>query len=225
MIYITGDTHIPIDIGKLTTKRFPEQKHLTKNDYLIICGDFGGIWDGSNQDRYWLDWLENKKFTTLFVDGNHENFDLLSKYPVENWNGGKVQKIRNSVIHLMRGQIYNIDGRSFFTMGGASSHDKEYRAESKSWWSSELPSNEEYEESQRNLDLHNNSVDYIITHCAPDSIQKQIAWWYEHDKLTNFLESVKSTVEYKMWFFGHYHLDGALDNKHFVVYEDIIELA
>ena len=42
MIYITGDTHIPTDVGKLSSKRFPEQKNLTKNDYVIICGDFGG---------------------------------------------------------------------------------------------------------------------------------------------------------------------------------------
>lgn len=43
MIYITGDTHIPIDIGKLSTSRFPKQKSLTKDDYVIVCGDFGGV--------------------------------------------------------------------------------------------------------------------------------------------------------------------------------------
>ncbi len=42
MIYVTGDTHIPIDIGKLSEDRFAEQCCMTKDDYLIICGDFGG---------------------------------------------------------------------------------------------------------------------------------------------------------------------------------------
>lgn len=60
MIYITGDTHIPVDIQKLSAKKFPKQKELTKNDYVIIWGDFGGIWDGSNEEKYWIKWLKEK---------------------------------------------------------------------------------------------------------------------------------------------------------------------
>lgn len=93
---------------------------------MIICGDFGGVWDrdaSGKKETWWLDWLENRPFTTLFVDGNHENFDRLYSYPVEMWNGGKVHKIRPSVIHLMRGQVYRIDGKKIFSFGGARSHD------------------------------------------------------------------------------------------------------
>lgn len=61
-----------------------------------------------------------KKFLT---DGNHENFDRLYAYPVEMWHGGKVHKIRPSVIHLMRGQIFELEEKKIFTFGGASSHD------------------------------------------------------------------------------------------------------
>ena len=124
MIYITGDCHA--DFSRLSTDNFPEQKEMTKDDYVIICGDFGGVWnkDTENPREKWdMEWLDSKPFTTLFVDGNHENFDRLYAYPVEEWHGGKVHKIRDSVIHLMRGQIFEIDGRSFFTFGGASSHD------------------------------------------------------------------------------------------------------
>lgn len=92
LIYITGDTHIPIDIDKLKTNSFPEQKDMTKEDFLIICGDFGGVWDNSPADNYWCKWLNNKNFTTLFVDGNHENFDLLNAYKIITWNGGKIKK-------------------------------------------------------------------------------------------------------------------------------------
>jgi hypothetical protein len=42
---------------------------------------------------------------------------------VENWHGGKVQAIRKNVLHLMRGQIYEIEGQTFFIMGGAACHD------------------------------------------------------------------------------------------------------
>jgi metallophosphoesterase superfamily enzyme len=63
---------------------------MTKSDYVIIAGDFGVIWDNSKEQDYFLKWLDNKKFTTLFIDGNHENFDLLNEYPITEWNGGKV---------------------------------------------------------------------------------------------------------------------------------------
>ena len=102
MIYITGDTHG--DYSRFTDEAFPVQSSLTKDDYVIICGDFG-IWDNSKIENYNFDFLESRPYTTLFVDGNHENYDLLNKYPAKEWNGGYVQYIRPSVIHLMRGNI------------------------------------------------------------------------------------------------------------------------
>lgn len=135
MIYITGDCHQ--DYSKLNSNNFPEQKEMTKDDYVIICGDFG-YWLPSNEQDWKLDWLKEKPFTTLFVDGNHEyyrtNKDYILKHknryetglfdlPVEEWHGGKIHRINDSVIHLCRGQIFEINGLSFFTFGGARSHD------------------------------------------------------------------------------------------------------
>ena len=110
MIYITGDTHGEIDISKLASKNFPRGNSLTKDDYVIICGDFGFIWNSKedNTERYWMKWFQNKPWTTLFIDGNHERFTRLNNYPVSEWHGGKVHKINDSVIHLMRGQVFNI---------------------------------------------------------------------------------------------------------------------
>ena len=124
MIYITGDCHG--DFHRFSKRIFPEQKDMSKDDYVIICGDFGGIWNRDGEDyneKYNLDLLANKSYTTLFIDGNHENFDRLNSYPVREWHGGNVHEIRPSVMHLMRGQVFEIDGMSFFTFGGASSHD------------------------------------------------------------------------------------------------------
>ena len=109
MIYITGDCHR--EYRRFNTQNFPEQKEMTKEDYVIVCGDFGGVWSFEKEDKeekHLLDWLEEKPFTTLYVDGNHENFDRLYGYPIENWQGGKVHKIRPSVLHLMRGQDFEI---------------------------------------------------------------------------------------------------------------------
>ena len=170
MIYITGDCHGNFE--RFNTSIFPEQRKMTKDDYVIVCGDFGGVWnkdEESSKETMLLDWLDCKSFTTLFVDGNHENFDRLNAYPVEEWYGGKVHKIRSSVIHLMRGQIYEMEGKKIFTFGGANSHDisggileledpdyqrkreeldqgyKPYRINHLSWWKEELPSEEEME--------------------------------------------------------------------------------
>ena len=223
-IFITGDTHGDIDFHKLNSKNFPTGRTLTKQDYVIICGDFGGVWDGGKYDRYIQRWYANKPWTTLFVDGNHENHDVLDTYPVTIWNGGKVHIIKPNLIHLMRGQVYNIDGCIFFTMGGAQSHDKEYRKEGISWWPREMPSDEEYQEALNNLAKVHNCVDYIITHCAPDHIQNQFGYYMEHDKLTNFLKVVSLTTTFKGWFFGHYHMSLNIDDKFTALYHTIIQL-
>ena len=213
MFYITGDTHGTVDWEKLNTRKLPDQKHMDPDrDYLIVAGDFAGVWDGADYDAYILKNYNKRNFTTLFVDGNHENHDLLDKYPVEEWHGGKVHKISGRVIHLMRGQVFEIDGMKFFTMGGAESTDKHLRDEGESWWAREMPSDEEYEEALRNLERVNFEVDIVITHCAPEGyIGNHLAGTVRRSKnrLTEFLDSLISEhgLKFKHWYFGHYHRD------------------
>lgn len=225
MIFVTGDTHIPYDIHKLNTRKFSSQKNLTKSDYLIICGDFGAIWSENNKsDLYWIKWLTNKNFTTLFVDGNHENFDLLNAYPISKWKGGKVHFINNSIIHLMRGQIYNIDGFSFFTMGGGASGDKKYRIEGKSWWSQEMPCDEEYIEANSNLLLYNNKVDFIITHTQSHELTKEFRVREDEHELNIYFDGIRNEITYKKWYFGHFHQDIDCTDKDIMVYNRIIQI-
>ena len=122
-IFITGDIHG--NPTRFASRSFFEQKELDKSDFVIIAGNFGLIWNKmkSAYERNWLDWLDKKPFTTLFIDGNHENFDRLDYLTVYDWHGGKVHKISNSVMHLMRGEIYDIAGQKIFAFGGAPSHD------------------------------------------------------------------------------------------------------
>lgn len=224
MIYITGDTHIPVDIQKLSTKRFPEQKEMTKNDYVIICGDFGGVWDGSNEEKYWIKWLKSKNFTTLFIDGNHENFEMLYNLPTVDFGGSIAHKVDDGIYHLIRGEAYNIDGNKFFVFGGASSHDKEYRTEGKNWWAAEMPSEQDYKNAEENLKKNNFNFDFIITHSAPTSVQKEVAPRYEVNKITEFLEEVKKNIAYRKWFFGHYHRDIVIDEKFTALFDKILEV-
>ena len=246
MIYITGDTHGGFQ--RFTTDNFLQQKKMSRDDYVIICGDFGGVWDGSLREAYWLDWLEEKPFTTLFVDGNHENFIMLNAFPQKEWHGGKVHEVRPNVLHLMRGQIFKIDGMTFFTMGGAASHDvqdgildpaspgfeREYwfkrrtrqifRVKGVSWWPEELPSEEEYEEAVRSLERAGWQVDCILTHCAPTSILKKLDGDYTPDPLTDFLEMVRQRCRFDYWFLGHYHCNHVVDDRFVIQWEQMSEL-
>lgn len=209
-LYFCGDTHGFIDTNKLTSKSFPEGKTLTKNDYVIICGDFGAIWDGGAEDKYIQKWYNEKPWTTLFVNGNHENFDLLETYPITEWNGGKVQFINDSIIHLMRGQVYEINGKTIFTMGGARSIDRgeaTYTAERdihKIWWPQENITEEDMLEAWKNLDRVGNKVDYIVTHEVPQDVRLRMGY-YNNDSNCIKLQQIKETVSYSMWFAGHYH--------------------
>lgn len=228
MIFITGDIHGDRDINRLSNKRFPQNKELSKSDYLIIVGDFGCVWDGSRQDLYWLNWLKRRNFTTLFVDGNHENFDLLYSYPVSEWNGGKVHFINESVIHLMRGQVYKVNGLRLFCFGGAHSEDRAYRKEGKSWWRLEMPTPEEYEEGLLNLSKNDWNVDYIITHTAPSSILDIINEKFNRDRvkteINDYFEELKTKVKFRRWFSGHDHLDEIINERHAVIYNKIIRI-
>lgn len=224
MIFVTGDTHANIDIGKLAVKNFPRQKDLSKSDYLIVCGDFGLVWDGSSREMWWQDWLTEKSFTTLWIDGNHENFDILREFPLTERFGGAVREIAPDIFHLDRGQVLTIDKKKIFVMGGARSHDKEYRIEHISWWEQEMPSRDEMDRAIESLDKHQWKVDYVLTHCAPRSIQSMLADWYENDPLVSFLERVQKDLDFKHWYFGHYHLDKRINDKFTALYNEIIKI-
>lgn len=250
MIYLTGDIHG--NPGRLNRVSFPEQREMTKDDYVIILGDFGLIWDWageSAQEKYWLDWLEDKPFTTLFVDGNHECFERLNAYSVKEWNGGKVHEIRPSVLHLMRGEVFDLQGLKFFAFGGASSHDikdgildpiedkekikewrndyyKMFRINKRSWWKEELPSEEEMSNGIKNLELNNYKVDFILTHSPSASVIALLgSGFYKQDYLTEYLEEIRVKADYKKWFAGHMHINRAVNDKDLLLYEQIIRIA
>lgn len=168
---------------------------------------------------------------------------------MDDWHGGKVHRIRPYVLHLMRGQIFELEGYRFFTMGGAKSHDIEdgilepdapdferrimmlqrkprarYRVNHISWWAQELPSDEEYDQARRSLDAVGWQVDYIITHCAPTSIALMGSRHNEADRLTDFLQEVRERAKYHHWLFGHYHDNKAVDEKHILLWEQIVQI-
>lgn len=231
MIYITGDIHG--DPRRFNTDSFPEQKEMTRDDFVIILGDFGLIWNNkqTRQEKYWLDWLNDKPFTTLFIDGNHDNFPALNNMFEEvDFHGGRAHKIRSNVYHLIRGYVFELCDKKIFAFGGASSHDiqdgildpndyaneddfrkiynqwnkqnKMFRVRGVSWWDEELPSEEEMQRGILSLEQCGNEVDFIISHCCPQQVAALFSQGlYKPDILTYYFDDIMQRAKFTRWFF------------------------
>ncbi|MBO5320378.1 MAG: metallophosphoesterase [Ruminococcus sp.] len=220
MIYVTGDTH-----GDYSRFKDPAIKKLRRGDTLIICGDFGFFWNGSRKERSVIKKLTKKGYTIAFLDGCHENFDILEEYPVTEWNGGKARVIAGNLIHLMRGQVYTIENKKIFTFGGGHSQDFDFRRSSENWWKREKPSHDEIIEAIENLRINDNSFDYIITHEPPVSLKDCLnVDVLQRLEVHALFEDIIKTCTYQKWFFGKCHIDKHIPIKFFAVFNNVIPL-
>lgn len=247
MVYVTGDCHA--DFKRFSAKEFPDQKEMTRDDVVIVCGDFG-LWNKCDEEDWWLNWLNRKSFTTVFVDGNHENFDRLysDEFKIVDFHGGKAHKIRSHIYHLMRGYIFEFDGKKFWAFGGAQSHDIQdgildrdnypdnesfladvklhslfgmrFRINHVSWWEQELPTKDEMDFGIKQLEANNNEVDYIITHCCPQEIAT-INGFRGADIETMFFNDIARKIKFNRWYFGHYHDNRQTYGKFIMLYNNI----
>ncbi len=224
MVYVTGDTH-----GNAERLNKNELKMFKDGDTLIICGDFGFIWDNSKAEQKLLKSLSKRNYNICFIDGTHENFDLLNAYPVTTWNGGKVHKISDNIYHLMRGQVFNLEDLTYFTMGGGESADLESRLEDNPWLKYEIPSKDELLEGANNLDKFNCKIDVILTH-EPSTTIKEFLKLGDNETirvtaLNAYFDELSKCSEFKRWFFGSLHLDKYISNTYIGVHKSIINAA
>ena len=245
-VYITGDCHR--EWRKL--RLFSALRNLTEEDFIIVCGDFG-IWDVSDgYERKELNKLSEIKPTVVFVSGNHENFDRLysDEFNTVDFHGGKAQRIRDNVYHLLRGYVFEFCGKRFWAFGGASSHDVEdgildpndyespgefrkvvkkwqkenkmFRIKGVSWWERELPTEEEMNRGKEVLAANKNQVDFIISHCCPQQVAAVFSCGlYKVDRLTNYFDEIMENTKFTRWYFGHYHDDRAIMGKFVMLYD------
>ena len=222
MIYTFGDTHGNHDIGKL----FNGGIEFKENDYIIICGDFGVLWNDEKDEREIAleSTLNSLPCEVLFVDGNHENFNRIYALPQVQKFDSLVGQYSKNVFHLKRGHIYNIDNMNFLTMGGALSIDKQWRVEGISWWRQEAITDAELDLALKNIESFESNIDFVLTHTLPQRAVIESRKYMRishkiHDENPLKLEQIflalqNKKCDVKAWICGHWHKDIAFDMKY-----------
>ena len=206
---------------------FIDRFNLGKNDNIIILGDCGIAWRKDKKDlaqniKLWNECGNGVKL--YFIDGNHENFNILNSFPIENNMG----KIADNKYHLHRGQVYEFENKKILVCGGADSIDKYRRIENFTWWKEEAISQETID------DIPAGHYDYVLTHCCPRSIFEKnkiylsTLQFLDENKINHnsedMLEQLKNKITFDHWFFGHYHINCNLDEKFTCLFEDFREV-
>ncbi len=221
MLYVTSDLH-----GDFTRFQNPRLKKLRRGDFLVVCGDFGFIWDNSKHESQILNKLAKQKYTILFIDGVHENFDLIEQYPLQDWNGGHVRVIRPNILYMPHGEMYTIDDNLIFALGGGDDVFLDIEDIDSDDIRS-LPTLEELEKAYLRLEKVDFKVDYIFTHDCSSKL-KGFLDLNAHDGsvhinyLNTFFEALYDRAEFKHWYFGAYHIDKVIPPRSTAVYKNIV---
>lgn len=230
MLFVCGDIH-----GK--QKRLEELvlrlRACPGKKTLLVCGDFGFTFTDGELTTFRRDMagLEGE-LEILFVDGNHENFDVLASLPVEEYHGALTQVLAPNVRRLLRGEIVELEGKAILGLGGARSTDRDWREEhrlatgQRLWWPEELPGPGDMENAFRSLSARRWQVDYILTHAAPAGVLDEVGLPPAHPAEREFLsglELIRCRTDFRGWFFGHYHVDAAFETLR-CLYRDVVML-
>lgn len=221
--YVTGDIHGSF----ICLIDFIEKFELNENDNIIILGDVALTWRKDKRDynhniEYYEKWCRGVHL--YWIDGNHENFDIINSWEL---NEDGIYNNSEHIHYCSRGTVLDINGKKALCIGGADSVDKFRRIEHLSWWSDETVTDKDI----KGITGH---YDYVFTHACPRSI-------FDSNKvylctLTNInennaihasedsLEILKNNISYDNWWFGHYHVDRKLDDKHRCLFEDFIKI-
>ncbi len=218
MIWVTGDKH-----GQPEALQTPEYKQLRKNDTLIICGDFGFIWNESKEESKNLRWLAKRKYQIAFVDGCHENFDKLGAFPVEDFAGGKARRIEKNIVQLLRGEAYSIEGKSILCFGGGLNETHEDSLRNIAWWPQETPSEDDVDTAIKSIEKANGHFDLMISFEAPSSIHRCMEdYLSETGVIHDVLEEIRTHCAFSKWFFGRYHVDKSIPPIYRAVFNDVV---
>lgn len=203
-LLILGDTHCYwADLNITIAKAVRQHPDIT---HIIQVGDFGYGWPGMKPFKASLGFLTEAEMEIynqaqkFWIDGNHENHDLLDK------DHGAWQ---SKWIHLPRGSVVSFfnelgEEKRVMFFGGASSIDKPHRLPHVTWWPQESIT---YGQIARTLEIEKGPIDAIISHDHPISFPYSDRRYKTPFGKTDqeMLEVLKVTYKPKFWFFGHHH--------------------
>lgn len=217
MICFTGDTH-----GEISRFKTQQARRLKKGDTIIVCGDFGFVWNESKDELNNIKWLSKRKYQVLFVEGAHENFELLNKFPKVDFAGGKARKISENIYQLIRGEVYEIEGKKIFAFGGGDDEELDVNDFRECADFSRLPSEEDCERARENLENIEKNVDYIVTYDIGFKMRSFLEMESNcFNNLHAFLNEVSTDCKFEKWFFGCFHMDRRIPPFYYAVYENI----
>jgi len=213
VVYLISDLH-----GEKDFKGLDEYINTAgDNDLLIILGDICMKFMDTEKNRAFTEYFLSIKNNIAIVDGNHENFAYIDSFPEEEWNGGTIHRLTDSIIHLKRGNVFEIEGKTFFVFGGCKSSSR--WAERGLWYFGEEATDEECEYAKSNLKRYGNKVDFILTHKYEEESCKTIC-----QNLLELTSYIEHTTEYGSWYSGHWHINKQVDEKHFLVYDELTRI-
>lgn len=208
-MFFLPDAHGALE-SLLGPENFHIGKHLTKNDFVIHGGDT----EHHLHNYLGLKFLEKTPWTNLLIDGNHDPLPDYYNAPIEPMFDGHVRVISDNVYYLQRGEVYVIDGKKIFVMGGAFSIDRRWRYEGMSWWPEEVPSEVEFRHAESRLDYYDWNIDIVLTHTCPLCCIDLFGFPVHpntlyYDETWDRLETLflRMNPKPKSWFFGHWHRD------------------
>jgi hypothetical protein len=230
MLLLTGDIH-----GELSRIMDIDDFGMTKDDVLLVCGDFGFIWSNEEVAKNYLRQISTKNFQIAFIDGNHENFPLIAKMEIiKEWNGGRAGVLPYGIIHLLRSEVYCIENKKIGVCGGADSIDRSKRVNGISWWEEEMITPEQTNKLVHNVyENYNGHLDIMLTHdCPTEALQllgvfypSIFEWIVQENTSRRELDKIEAAIPaIDRWFFGHHHIDKYLGSKYRALYTDVVQL-
>lgn len=217
MIYVTGDFH-----GEFEKFRSAGMKKLKRGDTLIICGDFGFLWDGGRAESQTVKRIGRLPYKVLFVEGSHENYRAFDEYPESDMYGGRVRIIYGNLVLLRRGNVYEIEGKKVFAFGGGIDGFLD-DSEQTEGTIKRLPTEEDMRLAIENLDRAGGRVDIVVSHDCPMLVRGSIIGnSSQMNHLHIFLQRLSEHVEFGQWYFGCYHMDRQFSPTFRAVYDDVV---
>lgn len=207
-IAFAGDWHA----NGYWAKQMIEYARRQGADTVVQLGDFGFTFQHSFL-RTVRHAAEEQDVTVFFVDGNHDNHNILWKAWTRTEDGFRQPPFGNfkhRLNYIPRGHRWEWWGLRFLGVGGAASVDKRWRTEGRDWWPTEMISEADIARA-----VKGGPVDVMVAHDLFDSApfpndRKDTGWPLEAlgraQANRMAVQRIVEAVAPRLFVHGHYHV-------------------